>query len=276
MKPSNIAVIFPSRGLAFSKTCEELLDNLEEHDYKLYFAHGKSIPHCFNIPLEQALRNRIHTHFWFVEDDMILPAGVLNDMLAMHEPAVACDYPVTEDGTSATCIDPDGTVLYSGTGCLLVTRAFINAYKRPVFRSDVRWQLRVTEGVELRPERSTGDVYGMHDVNFGLLAYMRGKPIKLCQTKCGQRKLLALGKPGTNNGAHNIMDWTKTKPATFFGVKLGDLSNKEENRNVVLKDGTETFMTLTRAKELEKVGKVTIPPKRYISFENNELLEKLT
>ena len=150
-----IAVIFPSRGLAFSQTCEELLDNLEGYDYEIFFSHQKPIPDCFNEPLERALKSKA-THFWIVEDDMILPKNTLKRLLEANVPAIACDYPLTKEGQPAIFQDPDGNAVYSSTGCILLTRAFLKTYKRPIFRTDTKWDIRIREAVEATPHKVKG------------------------------------------------------------------------------------------------------------------------
>ena len=49
-----IAVILPSRGLIFSRTADEILQNLKDIPHKIYFSHRKPIPDCFNEPVEEA------------------------------------------------------------------------------------------------------------------------------------------------------------------------------------------------------------------------------
>lgn len=258
MSSSKIAVIFPSRGLAFSQTCEELLENLEGYDYDIFFAHGLSIPNCFNKPLEQALKGK-YTHFWLVEEDMILPKDTLKQLLNANVPAICCDYPVTREGKASVYRDPDDNAIYGGTGCLLVTRAFLKKYKQPIFRTDTAWDIKVGDRLEVKPRPVTGDLYGLHDVTFGLEAYKRGTPIQVAEFNCGQRKLANMGAQATNVGQHNIESWTTVIP--------NQLELKEvKNRNVILSDGTVAFMDIERAKELEKQGKVKIPPETYVEF----------
>lgn len=218
-----IAVIFPSRGLAFSRTCEELLDNLEGYDYKIFFSHGKSIPDCFNIPLERALQGD-YTHFWFVEDDMILPKNTLKKLLEENVPAVMCDYPMNREGDAAIFRDPDNNAIYGGTGCLLVTREFIEVYPKPVFHSDVAWDIKIGEVVNVKPHPVKGDLYGLHDVNFSLEAYQRGAPIKVSKIVCGHRKLKQLGAQATNIGMHDVESWTNLTPNKMKKVKFDMLS----------------------------------------------------
>lgn len=262
-----IAVIFPSRGLAFSQTCEELLENLQGFDYDIFFSHKRPIPECFNEPLMQALRGS-YTHFWFVEDDMILPKDTLKKLLKAKVPAICCDYPVTYQGKASVYRDSAGNAIYGGTGCLLVTRKFLESYKQPIFRTDVAWDIKVGDRFEATPRKIKGDLYGLHDVTFGLLAYQRGTPIKVSKIHCGQRKLKALGQAGTNNGEHLIQTWTNLKPDK---LKL----KKVVNRNVMLSDGTLVFMDLEWAKILAGQGKATILPDSYVELIDNDVLKEL-
>jgi hypothetical protein len=215
-----IAVIFPSRGLAFSQTCEELLENLEGYDYDIFFAHGLSIPNCFNKPLGRALEShKRYTHFWFVEDDMVLPKNTLKRLLAEGVPAIMCDYPMDAKGKPAILRDPDSYAIYGGTGCLLVTRKFIQSFKKPVFHSDIAWDIRIGETVEVKSREVKDEVYGLHDVNFSLEAYQRGIPIKVSKVRCGHRKLKELGQSGSNVGYHEWEVWTDLKPNILPKVK---------------------------------------------------------
>lgn len=262
-----LAVIFPSRGLAFSATCEELLENLQGFDYDIFFSHKRPIPECFNEPLTEALKGP-YTHFWFVEDDTILPKDTLKRLLKAKVPAICCDYPVSYQGKPSVYRDPAGNAIYGGTGCLLVTRKFLETYKQPVFRTDVAWDTKIGDRFEATPRKIEGDLYGLHDVTFGLLAYQRGTPIKVAEFYCGQRKLKALGQPGTNDGEHLIQTWTELKPETL-DLKI------VVNRNVLLNDGTLVFMDIERAKELEKQGKASILPDSYVELIDNEVLREL-
>ena len=49
-----VAVILPSRGLMFSKTAEEIINNVKGVPHKFFFSHKRPIPECFEIPTEEA------------------------------------------------------------------------------------------------------------------------------------------------------------------------------------------------------------------------------
>lgn len=205
-------VILPSRGLLFSRTFEELLRELQPYDHRIYFAHELPIPDCFNVPLERALKDKAVTHILFCEDDMAIPKGILERMLHLDYPAVALDYPFKQNGDSTVLHDPKGYALYTGTGFLLVWREVLDKMPKPIFRTDIAWEMMVrkTGRLEFWPlDVSHKQTYGLHDVQFGLTMWTNGMPIMVA-APAGQRKLVALGKPGTNKGKHKIKLLTKT------------------------------------------------------------------
>lgn len=200
-----LAAILPSRGLLFSESFEELLRELKPFDYKIYFAHGKPIPQCFNDPLETALKDPLVTHILFVEDDMVLPKGILKKMVDKDWPAAALDYPFKNNGEATILHDPAGYALYSGTGFLLIWREIIDKIPKPVFRTDLAWDVRIQNHVLYMWPRDVSQIktYGLHDINFGLTLWTNGYPI-VPVAPAGQRKLLALGVKNSNDGAHLI------------------------------------------------------------------------
>lgn len=208
---SKVAIILPSRGLMFSRSAEEIHRNAQSINCKFFFAHKKPIPDCFNEPTERALADDTITHLLFVEDDMVIPDGTFWGMLELNLPVVTCDYPVTKDGKGAVFYDPEGNVLFTGTGCLLVKREVLDVMPRPIFITDTKYTpLNYGSTVKFVAKRSTDDGYGLHDVAFGIDLYKRGIPIHVYRN-LGQRKLKKLGKSGTNNGAHKIVTWKRIK-----------------------------------------------------------------
>lgn len=271
MTSFKIAVIFPSRGLFFSKTAADLLENLQGYDYDIFFAHGLPIPECFEKPLQQALRGS-YTHIWFVEDDMILPEGTLDAMLLMDAPVVACDYPVSKSGQGAIFKNREGQIIFSGTGCLLVKRAVFDKIKPPYFRTDIRWMatnygsfIRLTAQKITNP---TLEGYGLHDTNFGIKLYQAGIPISEAGT-LGQRKLVKLGTAGSNHGAHEIEEWTKVKPNVLL-KKFRRMPPQPLGVLVPVNtvDG-ELMVHPDKAKKLIKAGVATRPVKQSVAFDFN-------
>jgi len=266
-----IAVIFPSRGLVFSQTADELLRNLEGYDYDIFFSHGLPIPDCFEKPLTEALKDN-YTHIWFVEDDMILPDEILSDMLLADVPVATLDYPVSKDGQGAVFKSKEGQIIFTGTGCLLVKREVFNKLKPPYFRTDVRWNpTNYDKYLKLTAMKSTrNDSYGLHDVNFGMKLYQAGIPISEIG-KTGQRKLIALGKPGTNEGAHEIEEWTEVKPDYLY--KKYRKFPKQENGilvEVMTKEGG-LMVHPDKARKLIKAGVAQKIPQKSVVIDFNEI-----
>lgn len=216
-----LAVVLPSRGLLFSESFEELLRELKPFDYKIYFSHGRPIPDCFEIPTSKALEDPEVTHILLCEDDLMLPKGILKKMIDLNVPATALDYPFKADGEATILHDPEGYALYSGTGFLLLWREILDKFPRPIFRTDLAWDTRIQNHVLYMWPRDVSMIktYGLHDINLGLTLWTNGYPI-VPAAPAGQRKLLALGQPNSNNGAHLIKELTKvgidniTKDAT--------------------------------------------------------------
>lgn len=205
-----LGVVLPSRGLLFSESFEELLRELKPFDHEIFFAHGRPIPECFNEPLEKALADGLITHILFCEDDMMIPKGILKTMVDGGWLACALDYPFKNDGEATILHDPEGFALYSGTGFLLVDRILLDKMPQPIMRTDLAWDLRIQNHTMTMWPRDVSNIktYGLHDINFGLTLWTNGFPI-VPVTTCGQRKLLALGVPNSNYGAHIIKELTQ-------------------------------------------------------------------
>lgn len=268
-----IAVILPSRGLIFSKTADELLQNLQGFDYDIFFAHGVPIPDCFEKPLEEALSDlRVFTHFWFVEDDMVLPESTLEAMLIMDAPVVAMDYPVSKEGQGAVFRNSEGEVIFTGTGCLLVKREVFDKLTPPYFRTDIRWNatnygkfIRMTASVITSPSL---EGYGLHDTHFGIRLYHANIPVEIAGT-IGQRKLLELGKAGSNEGAHQIEEWHKVR-LNFLLKKFKAMPKQPTGKLVTVQTlSGQLNVHPDKAKKLIKAGVATNMPHKSVVFDLN-------
>lgn len=205
-----LAVIVPSRGLMFSQTFEELLSELEDFEYEMYWAHGKGLPECFNEPTERALSDPDVYALLYVEDDMIIPKGILKRMFARQYPVVALDYPFQQDGDSTCLHDPNGFAYWTGTGFLLVAKQVLLQMERPIWRTDTTFDPFIDKDtIHFWPRKLDKIYYGLHDLRFGLVLYSAGMPVYPMPETGGQRKLEKLGEAGSNNGAHVIKEITK-------------------------------------------------------------------
>lgn len=194
----------------FSKTLEELLNELEGFNYEIYWSHEKSLPACFNDPTEQALADPDVFALLICEDDMIIPKGILQEMFNMNYPVVALDYPFQQQGDSTCLHDPEGNAFWTGTGFILVARQVLENMEKPIWRTDMTFDPFIDKDtIHFWPRKLDKVYYGLHDLRFGLLLYSAGMPIKVPNRTAGQRKLVKLGEPGTNNGAHEIVELTE-------------------------------------------------------------------
>jgi len=260
-----IGVILPSRGLIFSRTADELLKNLRDVSFRIFFAHGLPIPDCFESPTKRALADGSITHLLFVEDDMVLPSTILKEMLSKDVAVVTADYPINKTGRGSVFKDAGGRVLITGTGCLLIKREVFQELKPPYFRTDIRWNVKNMGDYIKLTGAKTGQVdgYGLHDVNFSMNLHRLEIPIHCIDTKLGQRKLVSLGKAGSNDGAHKIETWTKIKKDHLLKeIKKWPITETGNLVTVITPTG-EITTSSAHAKKLIKEGLGTKPPKRH-------------
>lgn len=229
-QPNKLAVILPSRGLMFSQTFEELLNELEGFYYEIYWAHERPLPDCFNEPLAKILKDKTVFAVLLCEDDMIIPKGVLKKMFAANYPAVALDYPFKANGDSTMIHAPNGDVIYSGTGFMLLAKAVLEGLPKPVFRTDTSWDMFIKNRTLLLlwPRKLKKIAYGLHDQNLGVTLFSTGLPIKDLGITAGQRKLVKLGNKGSNNGTHAI------KELKYVGRDMVIKTVNEEHINMFL------------------------------------------
>lgn len=266
-----VAVILPSRGLIFSQTAEEVLTNLKGIDHKIFFAHKLPIPECFELPTEQALRNNDITHLWFVEDDMVLKPDTLKRMLEADKNVVTYDYPVTKDGNGAVFYDRGSNAIFGGTGCMLVKRSVFDNLKKPYFTDNIRWKmLNYGESVKLVGEYAESS-YGTHDITFCIKLWNNGVTLNVLRGNLAQRKLISLGKSGSNNGAHRIEVWRKvTKNKRLKAIQSQPIATGAKSTLVTIDTPTGGITTSHKhAKTLVEQGLATYPPKRYTIIDDS-------
>lgn len=268
-----IAVIYPSRGLVFSQSADELLQNLQGFEYDIFFAHSLPIPLCFEKPLKNALNGNF-THIFFIEDDMILPESTLDAMIIADKDVVAMDYPVSKEGQGAVFYSEEGQVIFTGTGCLLIKRGVFDELREPYFRTDICWNV-INYGDSIRMTANKIDNpnlegYGLHDTNFGIKLKEIGFSTFIAGT-IGQRKLVSLGKTGSNEGAHNIEEWTRVKPNSLL-KKFQAMPVQPRGALITVQTiNGELTVHPDKAKSLIKAGVATRLPKRSIVFDFNGL-----
>lgn len=235
---------------------EELMRELKGVDHRLFFSIGHSLPDCFNIPIEEALKDESLTHILICEDDMILPRGILKEMIKYDYPVVALDYPFISDGDATTLHDPEGYGLYTGTGFMLIMREVLDAMPKPIFRTDTAWDSMLTTDNEMiffPRDVSNIKTYGLHDVHFGLTLWSADCPIFVPKRTAGQRKILELGKKGVNVGQHDIVELTK--------VWTDNVTKNE--------DPLQVIRYIDRIRHIEQIDILDHKPD-YIYYEGNQ------
>lgn len=268
-----VAVILPSRGLIFSQTADEILQNLDGVSHKIFFSHRKPIPECFESPTNRALLDDTITHLWFVEDDMVLPPYTLKRMIDQMANVVTCDYPVTKDGKGSVFYDNGGNVVFCGTGCMLVKREVFDSLKAPYFTDKIRWtMLNYGEALKLTGVyASTG--YGTHDITFCIKLWKTGVLVKVLDIKLAQRKLISLGKAGSNDGAHNIEIWKKiVKNKRLKDLQAQPVALGARSKLVTVDTPTGGVNTSRKhADNLVAQGLATYPPKLYAIIDDSDV-----
>lgn len=270
-----LAVVLPSRGLVYSQTVEELYRELESlgGSFRVFWSHGRPIPDCFNVPTEEALKGD-YDYFLYVEEDMVLPEGILGRMLERVDHAIACDYPVGGSDGGTVMYDQEGRAFFTGCGLLLVRADLLRRMPKPIWRSDVRWKPWVEDGLihfELSLKRE-GDVYGQQDVAFGLRLYANGLPIEVMPETIGQRELVKKGGRGSNDGFHVVRDRMKVVPRD----ELKHIPVRQNFQDIVI-DGKRVKVPVEKFAALSEAG-VKMEKPKYIKvlsaiFENEEALD---
>ncbi len=261
----NVAVVIPSRGLVFSASADEIMQNVRGIPHTFYFSHKRPIPECFELPVLKALKDATVTHLWLVEDDMIIPPDTLQTMLDMDVAVVTADYPTNKNGMGAVFRDAGGKPLIMGTGCTLVKREVFDELKAPYFRTDIRWNVKNMDGYIKIAGAVTGQIegYGLHDVNFSMNMHRLEVPIHVIDTILGQRKLVALGKAGSNDGAHTIEEWRKVKKDYLLKeIRKWPKQNMGELISVMTPSG-EITVSKQHGQKLLKKGLAAKMPRAY-------------
>jgi hypothetical protein len=220
-----IAVCIPSRGTVYSQTIDEVLRELKDFgaDWQIFWSHANPIPDCFNKITENALADKDVTHIWYVEEDMVLPEGILKhmitEMVENNWTALASDYPLIEVPSRTVYRDPYGAAYFSGCGCTIIQRKVFQMLSKPFWRTDVEWNLVVKDDYLLaKPKwvKDTSKVYGYQDITFGLSLYLKNNPIMVSSMNCGQRKMVHVGGKDNNQGHHVIKEYNDLSKKRMF------------------------------------------------------------
>lgn len=274
---NNIAIIYPSRGLCFTETFKELLDELNDSKalYTIYWSHGNKLPACFNRPLQRALKHA-HTHILFLEDDMVIKKGVLKELMDADVDIIACDYPLVKAPSGTILYDKEDRALFTGTGFMLAKRHVFNSMPRPIFRSDISWGFKqYTDKTKFTAESTDPDkAYGHHDITFGLYQYINNEPIHVAKTVLFQRKLKTKGTDSTNKGTDEIEIFDQYRKINYWMVECEP--EVDTDTTTVYIDGKAVWVSKEMAKRVgQYIGPDIIETKNVIlNLNNNKIARK--
>lgn len=173
----------PTRGLVISRTIEGVLQNTTD----IIFAHGMPVPDAHNYLVTRFLETTAQ-HLWLVDDDMLIPKGILNSLLSANVDVALADYPL-ETGNSVQRLD--GEFLFGGLGCTLI--------KRHVLESGIRFRThRGYTFPDLKPVTRSPDKHGGQDVDFYVQVKERGFTTQVIKRTCGHMRVEDLHRRGNN------------------------------------------------------------------------------
>lgn len=196
MSETSTAVLLPTRGLVFGQTMSSVFNNLGERKGGFLIANGLPIPEAQNKLAEAALKTP-HTHFWWVEEDVVIPPNTLNTMLGMDKDVVCVDYPVI-NGWS-TIKKKDGEIRHCGLGCTLIKRQVFEKIPPPWFSIDKSLDAKTGKVLDIPMK------YGGHDIFFGIkLREYKFKIHQLEGVECGHLRCEDINRREDNNGVYKI------------------------------------------------------------------------
>ena len=198
-----IAVLIPTRGIVFAEVMQGVVDNMAGRSWRLFTTIDEGLPDCMNILVRRALVAGADW-LWIVEEDTVPPAGVLDAMLAMRKPYVACDYPV---GHSHTCFgfDSDG-LLWTGFGCTLIAASVFAGIPEPWFECNRNMVVQQRGGLDyFTADMRTVNNRGGHDLSFAEKLKVAGIDRHgLRGWECRHLKMHGWNVAPTNKACHDI------------------------------------------------------------------------
>lgn len=198
-----------SRGLMMSRTAESV-DRNKENMAGLWvteYTHDDPIPDAQNNVTDKALA-RNPQWIWYVEEDIVPPFKALNKMVkfSMNEniPVVSAWYGL-DGGLHTYEKANDGTLLFSGLGCLLVNVDVFRQLEKPYFSTDTTWTADLHNAKLIRcHDRGLSINYGKQDIHFWGTLFEHGIKSALINIECMHLAVAKYGEPNNNNGVHTM------------------------------------------------------------------------
>ena len=203
-----IGVCLPTRGMVFSKTVQALEEQRINYDITVYYSHDLPIPKGHNSLCEKALKDG-NEYIFFLEEDVVIPTGTLEKLLAVHADIACIDYGVS--GWSCITKNKEGEILWCGLGATLIHRRVFEALEMPYFRADMALHLPDMVWKQLPEEYVKNRNYGNLDIWFFSKAKEKGFKIVQVEGECEHLQLVELGQKGINEGIHKITEKERIK-----------------------------------------------------------------
>jgi len=212
-----ICCVIPSRGFIFADTIKTTFLNPElPKDTIFKIITNIPLPECHNECVKQALQTDC-THILFVENDIVIPAGGITEMIRIIESGarhVAIDYGMVVNPSrngNSTIVEDKGKVMWTGFGCTMFDRTiFEKEFAYPYFTDAYQYRILGQNPLRYFKETKKGK-YGYLDIHWGIEANERG--ITLNKVKGYRCKHLRIPefeqyRKQDNNGLYNIREIT--------------------------------------------------------------------
>lgn len=204
-----IGVARPTRGLEFAESSHSIERNLRHIAHITERTWDKPIPDSFNYLVSLLLQHNVKA-ILFVEEDVVIPDGGFDILMAADSDIAALRYPLKRwpNDWSDKC-DKNGNLIWVSMGCTLVKREVFDAMTPPWFKGQYTIE-SVHEGSSCKEKKlrliEIEHPYGGHDVYFSWMA-SREYGFQLAsveEPKAEHLDLVALGAKDSNNGCHII------------------------------------------------------------------------
>ncbi len=208
-----IAIVTPSRGLVHSRTVEAVVRNAEQlgGPWAWKLSHDKPIPDAQNYVVDEVL-SLDPDYIWMVEEDVAPPSDCLARMVDKLERETSTYVVVVAyrlRGGQSSVVRRGRHALFSGLGCMLSRSSlFARSPNRsgillyPWFRSDREW---LWVGGEFLERKARKEGYGRQDIDFFARLAQHGVSWDvLSGVEADHYMVRGLGRPGTNDGCHDI------------------------------------------------------------------------
>jgi hypothetical protein len=195
-----IGIILPTRGLVFTQV-EQAIEEMRDTRVRVYRSHNLPIPDGHNQLVKQALTDGCEWLF-FIEEDTVPPAGILEKLLQADNDIACVDYGVS--GWGCITRNSQGEILWCGLGCTLIKRHVFEKMIYPYFRVDMTLRLNDWSWQQLPEKYIKTKHYGSLDIWFCDQARKLGFTIIQVVGECEHLELIVLGKRETNYGLHSI------------------------------------------------------------------------